>query len=959
MRWPYLSAAILTLSLLYLGCSTAEQEKEFEEEEEETGADKQLMMWFQSKGYPEPQDLSGKYQRAWEQYQEIKSRTDKYVSRTEVASWVSMGQSFNGGARIGGRVVCLAIDPANSSRLWAGSASGGIWKSTDAGNTWAPVVTNLPVLGVSSIIVDPSNSNVIYAGTGEVYRVDTSNTGFNVWKTRGTYGIGIIKSTDGGLTWSQVFTKTMSQLFAIQKLLFDPANSNTVYACATDGLYRSTDSGGTWTRIFNAIYVKDMVINPSNSNEVVISVGNMVNTGKGIYKSVNATNASPVFTLSSGLPASFDGSIRLDNGSSTTTIYASVGISSSTAATNREIYRSLDFGSTWTVFGGTTAGTTTNHCSYQFWFAHTVAANPFSTDSIWFGGVSICRYRVSTLARTSISGVHADCHDIVFDPNNRGCVYICCDGGVYKTVNGGASFTAMNTGLNATQFYASLGISRQDPDRIAGGLQDNGQVLYNGTQWNQVNWAGGDGTACAIDPNNDDTILVSRDAKQVYQSVDGGSSGGAVTNYWGFDADSRTAFVAPLAFSRSNSSVVYLASDNLHKSTNRGISFTNDPVATNAGTATNYIEAMHKTAIAMAISPYNANKLYISTSPFAQFDNDDNHLHITGQPNILRTTTGGTPFTSIKGSLPDRFVMDMAISPANDDSVFIALGGFGTSHIYVTGNGGASWTARGAGLPDVPFNALVFDPVNPQVIYAGCDLGVYVSNDRGLTWADFNTGFWDATLVMDLQISADNKLIAATHGKGVFKSNLYNNNSLPSRLLDFAGANRGQYNELYWVVSEEQNVSRYEVERSPDGIHYQLAGAKQSVNSMVPVTYTYNDPVGPAAAEYYYRLKTVDIDGRFTYSSVIYIRKVLKAKISVLNNPFQEMIGLRCNLPRDQRLIIQLFSATGALLREQTYHATSGTGMYSMYGFEFYPPGAYFLKVQAGDHTETISLIKN
>lgn len=122
---------------------------------------------------------------------------------------------------------------------------------------------------------------------------------------------------------------------------------------------------------------------------------------------------------------------------------------------------------------------------------------------------------------------------------------------------------------------------------MIGGLQDNGQVLYNGTQWNQVSWAGGDGTCCAIDPSNHNNMLASRDAKQVFRSTDGGGSGGAVTNYWGFAADSRTGFIAPLAFSKSSPTTVYLASDNLHKSTNSGGSFTNDPTAANAGTAVN------------------------------------------------------------------------------------------------------------------------------------------------------------------------------------------------------------------------------------------------------------------------------------------------------------------------------------------------------------------------------------
>ncbi|MFZ9386942.1 MAG: T9SS type A sorting domain-containing protein [Chitinophagaceae bacterium] len=937
----------------------AYKESDYESEDEEkelNGADKQLTMWFQSKAYPEPANLSAKYMRGWQQALQIREENSSVQTRVEAATWTSLGQSFNGGTRIGGRVVCLAIDPNNSARLFAGSASGGIWKSTNGGSNWSPVTTNLPVLGVSSILIDPSNSNTIYAGTGEVYRVDTSNIGFNVWKTRGTYGIGIIKSMDGGNTWSQILVKNTSQMFAIQAMAFQPGNSSIIYACATDGLYRSQDGGGSWTKIYSATYVKDIAINPSNADQVVISVGNMVNTNKGIYRSTNGTNATPSFShITTGLPSSFEGSIKLDNVGSGS-LFASIGMSSSTASSNREVYHSTDFGATWSVVGGTTSSTTTNHCSYQFWFAHTVAINPFATDSIIFGGVGLYRYRVSNTTRTTVSGVHADHHDIVFDPNNRGVIYACNDGGIYKSTNGGSTFAAINTGLNATQFYASLGVSKNiaDPNRMAGGLQDNGQVLYNGTQWNQLSWAGGDGTACAIDPNNSQRILVSRDARQVYRSTNGGSTGGSVTSYWGFVADSRTAFVAPLAFGTSNSDSVYLASDNLHISINGGGSFTNDAY----GSATNYIEAIHKTAIALAVSPTNARKVYVSTSPFAQYDNDDNRIYVTGQPNILKTTTGNTPFTSIKGSLPDRFVMDIVVSPTNDDSVFIALGGFGTTHIYATGNGGASWSAIGSGLPDVPFNALALDPVNPKVLYAGCDLGVYVSPDRGQTWVDYNNGFWDATLVMDLQISADNKLIAATHGKGVFKSDLYSGGTLPAKLVDFNGVNRDNYNQLKWVVTDEQQLSRYELERSSDGIRYQRVTTKQAVNSTSQVTYTHMDPVSLSSAEYYYRLKIIDLDESYTYSSVVFIRTQSKTNIRVLNNPFRDLITLQYSTGRDQPISVALYTATGALVRRQDYNATAGSGAYTLYGFANLPKGLYFLKVGSGEFQQTFKLMK-
>ncbi len=916
--------------------------------EKETGAEKQLAMWVHSKGYPNPNNLNDKYQAAWEQYLEIKKKTADVQTRVNAATWTSLGDVSN----IGGRVLCIAIDPGNSNNLWAGSASGGIWKSVNAGSSWTSVATNLPVLGVSSILVDPGNSSVIYAGTGEVYRVDTSNIGFSVWKTRGTYGIGIIKSTDGGATWTQVMSKTTNQLFGIQMLEFDPTNSNTIYACATDGLYRSTDAGLSWSQILSKIYVSDIAINPSNTDQLVVGVGNMVNMDKGIYRTTNGSNASPTWTkISSGLPASFDGYIRMDNVGSTR-LYASIG----GAAGGNELYLSTDFGANW--FAKNSSG----HCDFQYWFAHDLAINPSNTDIIMMGGVDFFRYNSTntttggsiTTISTGSSPIHSDHHDVEYDPNNSNIIYVACDGGMYKSTNSGATWNNINTGLRATQFYASFGVHPTNPNIMIGGLQDNGVVSYNGATW--VSEFGGDGGPSAIAPDGI-TVLASNDARGVRRSTTGATgSYSSVLSSWAFSADDRTAFMAPVAISKSDGNYMYVATDNIHRSTTGGTSISwSNPNSS----STNYIEQYRKTAIALAVSPTNRDKIYVSTSNIAQNTTND-HLWVNGQPNVLKSATPTvTPYASIKGTLPDRFVMDFAISSSNDDSVFIALGGFGTSHIYVTGDGGANWTARSAGLPDVPFNTIVFDPLNAKIIYAGCDFGVYVSPDRGQTWVDFNGGFWDATLVMDLQISADNKLIAATHGKGVFKSDLYSGGTLPAKLVDFAGLNKGSYNQLHWVVAEEQQLSRYELERSVDGISYQKVATKQAANSTSMITYTHNDPVGIGVSEYYYRLKVIDIDGSFMYSSIVFIRAVSKTKITVLNNPFRDLIVLQYSTGCDQKISVAMYNSGGALIRRQDYNATAGSGAYTLFGFDNLTAGLYYLKTESGDFMQTFKLVKN
>ncbi|MBK9464161.1 MAG: T9SS type A sorting domain-containing protein [Chitinophagaceae bacterium] len=920
-----------------------EEEKD-EGEEFQSGASKQLSGWFQSKAYPNPENLNGKYQAAWEQFLEIKKKTNSPESRIEAANWTSLGDV----STIGGRVLCVKVDPNNSNNVWAGSASGGIWKSTNGGTNWTSVPTNLPVLGVSSIIVNPSNSNIIYAGTGEVYRVDTSNIGFSVWKTRGTYGIGIIKSTDGGATWTQVMTKISSQLFGIQMLKFDPTNSNTIYACATDGLYRSTNSGSTWSQILSKIYVSDICINPSNTDQLVVGIGNMVNVDKGIYRTTNGSNASPTWTkITAGLPSSFNGYIRLDNVGATR-LYASIG-----GKTGNELYLSTDFGANWFAKTGSA------HADFQYWFAHTLAINPSNTNDILIAGVDFFRY-TSTDATTGgskstissgSSPIHSDHHDIEYDPNNSNTIYVACDGGVYKSTNGGANWNARNTGLRATQFYAPFGVHPTNANLMIGGLQDNGVVRYNGTTWTTV--FGGDGGPSAFAPNGT-TVLASNDARGVRRSTTGvAGTYSSVLAQWAFTADDRTAFMAPLGISKSDGNYMYVATDNIHRSTNAGGAWTNT-----ASSSTNYIEQQRKTAITLAVSPTNRDKIYVSTSNIAQNTTND-YLWVNGQPNILKSTTPSTtPYTSIKGTLPNRFVMDMAISQYSDDSVYIVLGGFGTSHVYLTPNGGTTWNSIGAGLPDVPFNAIVIDPVNPQIIYAGCDFGVYVSPDRGQTWIDYNTGLWDATLIMDLQIDANKKLIAVTHGKGVFRGDLYVHSTLPTTLLSFSGTSQLNYNQLTWTVEQEQNLSRYELERSTNGTEYMRVGTISSRNQTTQTVYSYND--NTTLFESYYRLKIINLDGSYTYSSIVFIRRPFgKAEFSVLGNPFQDNIILKYKLPKDQKIVANLFNSSGVLIKREDYAATAGEGVYTLTGLGSIPAGSYFLKIESGNDRQTIKLIRN
>jgi hypothetical protein len=977
-------------------------EAEKDEEEETDGADKQLDNWFWQKGYPNPANLTQKYQQAWQQYLELKDRlpVDQNSRVENTANWKAIGPKI-----FGGRVLSLAINRLNNTTanrtIFAGSASGGIWRSYSGGagaTAWHPVITNTQVLGVSSIVYHPTDTSTLLAGTGEVYRVDTltsgpstysqiSNTGRVVWKTRGTYGIGILRSTDAGNTWTQVLSSGLSNLFAIQKIKFDPTNANIVYACATDGLYKSTTAGASFTKIFSYTYVNDIVINPANNQELLIVNGNLDRADKGIWRSINGgTNFTRLSPTGFPTAAQYKGFVGLSIAGTGApyTVFASVGkgdVVTPNAFNEEELYSSTDFGSTWSLISNS------NHSRFQAWFSHCVVPFPVtggtSTTKVFLGGVSKFVLTIAGTTGTSqIIGansafssvylsagqqegtntyVHADVHDIQFTPGSTSEAYFATDGGIFRTTNADVApianmtFSSCNGGLQIHQFYGPTAQSRSNGGLFIGGLQDNNVVRSQGTAWARV--IGGDGGPSLFKPDNEAIMLGSTDARGVYRSADSGKTFVNVLSYLGSLAspnDDRTSFMSPIAVGRANTSQWYAGSDNIHVSSDAGTTFSNNGVP---GTA--YIEAFRKPAVAIAVSDLNANKLYASVSPFSQ-NTATYGLHYSPPANIRKSTDGGASFTTATGSLPDRIYTDIAISPTNDDSVFVALGGFGSTHIYVTGNGGSTWTPRGSGLPDVPFNCITFDSANRNILYAGCDLGVYVSPDRGANWYDYNTGFWDATYVMDIVLAPGNKIRAVTHGKGIFESDRWNGALVvPVRLTSFTGEHTNGINQLKWVTEQETGLRRYEIERSTNALNYTTIGQVTARNISAQHSYYFDDrSLAGLPDVVYYRLKLMHADGSYSYSDVVPIHLVQKTDIIVAGNPFLGSINIRYTLPQAGLVGFRLVDMQGKLIRNGQFPAPATSGVYSITGLEALRPGVYVLQVETVGLRRSIRVMK-
>lgn len=667
--------------------------------------------------------------------------------------WKELGPSpISGGYN--GRVSAVVCSPTNPNKVYVGGADGGVWRTLDGGSTWKSLTDAMPTSAIGSLAIHPTNDDVVYAGTGEANYANHSRP-----------GMGILKSTDGGATWSLNGTSTFAGR-SVSKIVIDPSDTQVLYAAVAAaggfpemaaakghpqrtgpyGVFKSTDGGSTWTLLAGGLpsqAATDLAIVPSAPQTVYAAIGRPFgSTDNGVYKT---TNGGTTWTkLAGGLPTANLGRISVATApSDANRVYALVvnrcdanGGGGSTLGA----YKSVNGGANWTsVPVGSFQAT-------YGWFLCAIGVSPTNADTAFFAGFDLLRTTNGGTSFSNVTPPHVDQHAVAWDASGR--VWAGCDGGVYVSSNNGTNWTSRNTGLGICQFYAGVSISPSNATTILGGLQDNGTVVRQTPSGPWGNYIGGDGGYTHIDQLSPNIGFAQyQGAGNLYRSTNGGSNWSSSGS--GISGSDRSAFFSPVEVDPTNSSRVLLGTYRVYRSTNGGTSWT--AISGDVSNGSGSIRAL-------AISKTNPNVVWLAT-------NDGN---------VSKSTTGGTSFTKMLTGIPGwpRVTREVTIDPTDENTVYVAVANYGTDQVRRTTNGGTSWTSLDGDLPDIPVNVIAVDRrYGRTVIYAGTDDGVYVSGGTG-SWRRMGVGL-PYCCVIDLRLdTARDRLVAATQGRGAWELSL-------------------------------------------------------------------------------------------------------------------------------------------------------------------------------------------
>jgi photosystem II stability/assembly factor-like uncharacterized protein len=672
--------------------------------------------------------------------QYIEWEKEKYVNdkHSSVSNWISMGPIntplilSNGKKRGNGRVNCIAFDPIDPNIIWIGSPGGGLWKSLDGGSNWTTNTDDLPVIGVSHIAINPTNNQIMYIVTGDAYASDT-------------YSIGILKSTDGGNTWSTTGLSYMiNQRKRINKVIINPNFTDSLYAATNSNIMISSDGGISWQIVGPLGRWRDIEFKPDNSN--VIYAAKQTGGSSSVFRSIDGgLNWTEINNGMNGIRYRPLIAVTPENPN---VVYA---LFSADDDSFHALYKSSDCGDSWimqsnspNILGRATDGTSDGG---QSWYDLSLGVSTNNENLVYIGGINIWKsddgginwdIEASSGNGSNYSYMHVDQHAFEFNPHTH-VAYAGNDGGIYKYMESLNKWVDISDGLEISQFY-NLGLSQSNENRLVAGAQDNGTEMLTNTTWDAI--MGGDGMECAIDQYDDEIIYAEFQYGGLRKSYDGGNNWDNIkpVNYEG-------GWNTPYEIHSLNNNLIVIGYDEVYRSTTGSAVW--DSISYNVSNS----QAIRS----IALAPSNEEYVYAAS--------------YTG---IKLTKNAGQSWTNIKSGLPNYNITDIEVATNDADRAWVTFSEYNnTFKVYETNDAGNNWTnISGNNLPSLPVNCIVHQGGANDDLYIGTDIGVYYKDNAMTEWIPFNDGLPNV-IIKELEIHyTKNTISAATYGRGVWESPL-------------------------------------------------------------------------------------------------------------------------------------------------------------------------------------------
>lgn len=721
--------------LCRLSQTTLETYTEALEHQQSDGADeeqaqRQLQMLDEHGQIPD-----NAYRLAQQRVREMRTLSAQKASiNPELWKWMGPGN-------IGGRTRSVLVDPDDVNRLWIGSVAGGIWVTQDRGENWAPVDDFMANLAISGLVMHPVNHNILYAATGD-----------GLHNRNALRGAGIFQSLDRGNTWQQLSSTANENFYYVNRLAFSP-DGQILLAGTEAAIWRSTDGGMHWKQVHTGRTLS-LQFAPGSNQKVIAS-----STTHGLWSDDGGLS----FHRATGLPTtSWRTEIRYAP-SNANVLYVSLEVN---YTRNGAVYRSDDGGHSYYKTSDQ------NMLNGQGWHNNALWVDPSNENRLVVGGVDLWRsidggktfIEFSDASKAPLSP-HADQHVVAaaadFNGSTNKTVYAVNDGGIYRiddvfSAMGDKGFTSLNHHLGITQFY---GVATGPNDKLLGGTHDNGTLLYKGDPESWIDIAGGDGGFAAADSTDSNYVYGEYQYTMIHRSTDGGSQNAAqiISTMEMAAYNDHGNFISPFILDPNNVRRMLVGGSNLWQSLD---------VKADTPTWTSIkapVVASGNPISAITIIKGKPNSIWVGHNDGSIF-HTDNGLDANPSWQAIGVDT-----------LPKRYATRIAANPTHPNIIYIAFGGFSDGNLWKTSDGGKSWTdvsGSGAGdLPFTPIRAIAINPVEPKKIYLGTEVGIFTSEDAGMTWRMPQEG--PANVSVDELIWKNNwTLVAATHGRGIFEINV-------------------------------------------------------------------------------------------------------------------------------------------------------------------------------------------